>query len=150
MIYTVSKKNGKKTSKLRLFILDRYIGSSTYENVSNGLREYWLLTEFQPYGSLYDYLKENTLSWSDTCNFILSILDGLAYLHSEIKRVDVIVKPSIAHRDLKSKNILVKPNGTCCIADFGLAFILKNGKTKSAENMLMRSQVISSNYFGMQ
>lgn len=30
-------------------------------------------------------------------------------------------KPAIAHRDLKSKNILVKKNGTCCIADLGLA-----------------------------
>lgn len=30
-------------------------------------------------------------------------------------------KPAIAHRDLKSKNILVKKNGTSCIADLGLA-----------------------------
>ncbi|KAI8431254.1 hypothetical protein MSG28_001285 [Choristoneura fumiferana] len=30
-------------------------------------------------------------------------------------------KPAIAHRDIKSKNILVKVNGECCIADFGLA-----------------------------
>lgn len=30
-------------------------------------------------------------------------------------------KPAIAHRDLKSKNILVKRNETCAIADLGLA-----------------------------
>lgn len=30
-------------------------------------------------------------------------------------------KPAIAHRDLKSKNVLVKSNGTCAIADLGLA-----------------------------
>lgn len=30
-------------------------------------------------------------------------------------------KPAIAHRDLKSKNILVKSNGNCAIADLGLA-----------------------------
>ena len=29
-------------------------------------------------------------------------------------------KPAIAHRDIKSKNILVKKNGICCIADLGL------------------------------
>lgn len=30
-------------------------------------------------------------------------------------------KPAIAHRDLKSKNILVKKNGAAAIADLGLA-----------------------------
>jgi TGF-beta receptor type-1 len=30
-------------------------------------------------------------------------------------------KPAIAHRDLKSKNILVKSNTTCAIGDLGLA-----------------------------
>lgn len=30
-------------------------------------------------------------------------------------------KPAIAHRDLKSKNILVKSNGQCAIGDLGLA-----------------------------
>ena len=38
-------------------------------------------------------------------------------------------KPAIAHRDLKSKNILVKNNGTCCIADLGeLIFILQTSR----------------------
>lgn len=33
----------------------------------------------------------------------------------------ILGKPAIAHRDLKSKNILVKSNGTCAIGDLGLA-----------------------------
>ncbi|KAK7902023.1 hypothetical protein WMY93_018792 [Mugilogobius chulae] len=44
---------------------------------------------------------------------------GLCHLHTEIYGTQG--KPAIAHRDLKSKNILVKKNGTCCIADLGLA-----------------------------
>ena len=33
----------------------------------------------------------------------------------------LIGKPAIAHRDLKSKNVLVKANRTCAIGDLGLA-----------------------------
>ncbi|CAH1788582.1 unnamed protein product [Owenia fusiformis] len=45
--------------------------------------------------------------------------NGIVHLHTEI--TGVLGKPAIAHRDLKSKNILVKSNHTCCIADLGLA-----------------------------
>ncbi|OBS64538.1 hypothetical protein A6R68_06927 [Neotoma lepida] len=44
---------------------------------------------------------------------------GLAHLHMEI--IGTQGKPAIAHRDLKAKNILMKKNGTCCIANLGLA-----------------------------
>lgn len=44
---------------------------------------------------------------------------GLCHLHTEIYGTQG--KPAIAHRDLKSKNILIKKNGACCIADLGLA-----------------------------
>ena len=47
---------------------------------------------------------------------------GLAHLHTEVIKDGVLVKPCIAHRDLKSKNILIKSDTrTACIADFGLA-----------------------------
>jgi serine/threonine protein kinase len=36
-------------------------------------------------------------------------------------------KPGIAHRDIKSKNILVRDDGACVIADFGLAVTHESG-----------------------
>ncbi|XP_051518693.1 serine/threonine-protein kinase receptor R3-like [Myxocyprinus asiaticus] len=51
----------------------------------------------------------------------LSIASGLVHLHTEILTTQG--KPAIAHRDLKSSNILVKRNGQCCTADLGLAVI---------------------------
>uniref|UniRef100_A0A671R6L1 Serine/threonine-protein kinase receptor n=1 Tax=Sinocyclocheilus anshuiensis TaxID=1608454 RepID=A0A671R6L1_9TELE len=60
----------------------------------------YLITDYHENGSLYDYLKSTTL---------------------DRKIFGTQGKPAIAHRDLKSKNILVKKNGTCCIADLGLA-----------------------------
>ena len=53
---------------------------------------------------------------------VLSLAAGMDYLHTEIR--SSVAKPSIAHRDLKSKNILIKTTvqgSQCCLADFGLA-----------------------------
>lgn len=105
--------------------------------------EYWIITEYHPNGSLYDYLKVNELSWQQMVKIANSILEGLAYLHSENAENR---KPfAIAHRDLKSKNILVKNDGqSCCIADFGLALKLtSNNKLNSAE---IRSKVGTRRY----
>lgn len=78
-----------------------------------------LITDFHEYGSLYDYLQKQVLDPSLLLLMATSIASGLSHLHTEIfgKRG----KPAIAHRDIKSKNILVKRNMECCIADFGLA-----------------------------
>ena len=95
--------------------------------------EFWLITEYHSLGSLHDYLKENHVSWQQMVKLCNCILEGLAYLHGE--NVELRKMCAIAHRDLKSKNILVK-NGAqaCCIGDLGLALKLNNSnKLNSAE-----------------
>ncbi|KAI5635315.1 protein kinase domain-containing protein [Phthorimaea operculella] len=74
---------------------------------------------FHPLGSLYEHLNRTTLTRNQMMKICLSIVNGLLHLHTEIHGTQG--KPAIAHRDIKSKNILVKVNGECCIADFGLA-----------------------------
>ncbi|XP_029465195.1 bone morphogenetic protein receptor type-1A [Rhinatrema bivittatum] len=79
----------------------------------------YLITDYHENGSLYDFLKCATLDTRSLLKLAYSAACGLCHLHTEIYGTQG--KPAIAHRDLKSKNILIKKNGSCCIADLGLA-----------------------------
>ncbi|KAH8340766.1 hypothetical protein KR059_006628, partial [Drosophila kikkawai] len=92
--------------------------------------EYWLISTYQHNGSLCDYLKSHTITWPELCRIAESMANGLAHLHEEIPGSKTEgLKPSIAHRDFKSKNVLLKGDLTACIADFGLAMIFQPGKS---------------------
>ena len=82
----------------------------------------WLIMHCHALGSLYDYLSAgHRPEWSAMLQLAHSAAAGLAHLHTEIFGLQG--KPAIAHRDVKSKNILVKDNGDCCVADLGLAVL---------------------------
>ena len=93
----------------------------------DGKTEFWLITEYHTYGSLCDYLKSHTVTWQELCKIAESMSRGLMHLHEEIpgNRTEEL-KPAIAHRDFKSKNVLLKSDLTACIADFGLALVFNN------------------------
>ncbi|XP_061464728.1 activin receptor type-1C isoform X2 [Rhineura floridana] len=99
---------------------ENILGFIAADNKDNGTwTQLWLVSEYYEHGSLFDYLNSNTVTANGMIKLIFSIASGVAHLHMEI--VGTQGKPAISHRDLKSKNILVKRNETCAIADLGLA-----------------------------
>lgn len=106
----------------------QFIGASKKED-EDGEFKLWLVTSYHPNGSLCDYLKSHTVTWPELCKIAESMARGLMHLHEEIAAgKNDGLKPAIAHRDFKSKNVLLKSDLTACIADFGLALIFKPGE----------------------
>lgn len=83
----------------------------------NSSTQLWLITHYHEHGSLYDFLQRQTLEPHLALRLAVSAACGLAHLHVEIFGTQG--KPAIAHRDFKSRNVLVKSNLQCCIADLG-------------------------------
>ncbi|OQR73711.1 TGF-beta receptor type-1-like [Tropilaelaps mercedesae] len=99
---------------------DNILGFIAADNKDNGTwTQLWLVTDFHEKGSLFDYLMEHTVDPYTLSKMALTVSNGMAHLHMEI--VGTQGKPAIAHRDLKSRNVLVKSDLTCAIADLGLA-----------------------------
>ncbi|XP_037928556.1 TGF-beta receptor type-1 isoform X3 [Teleopsis dalmanni] len=99
---------------------ENILGFIAADNKDNGTwTQLWLVTDYHENGSLFDYLTTHIVDTKTMLNMVLSIATGLAHLHMDI--VGTRGKPAIAHRDLKSKNILVKSNLSCAIGDLGLA-----------------------------
>jgi len=86
---------------------------------TGGWTQMLLITDYHDLGSLHDYLQANVLDHESAVRLALTAAQGLSHLHTEI--FGTKGKPAIAHRDIKTKNILVKRDGSCAIADFGLA-----------------------------
>lgn len=89
--------------------------------------EYLLVLSYAPKGCLQDYLASNTIDWFSFCKMAQTITQGLAHLHTEVKKNGKI-KMCIAHRDLTSRNILVKDDGSCMVCDFGFAICISGSK----------------------
>uniref|UniRef100_A0A336KHD3 Serine/threonine-protein kinase receptor n=1 Tax=Culicoides sonorensis TaxID=179676 RepID=A0A336KHD3_CULSO len=119
---------------------ENILGFIAADNKDNGTwTQLWLVTDYHEHGSLYDYLTIRIVDVKTMMGMALSIATGLAHMHMEILGThgkmtvdDYMGKPGIAHRDLKSKNILVKSNLTCAIGDLGLA-VRHNVKNDSVD-----------------
>lgn len=101
-------------------------------------RQYWLITAYHPRGNLQEYLSHHIVSWHDLWQLGSSLARGVAHLHSDHTTCGRYKVP-IAHRDIKSSNILVQSDLTCCLCDFGLALRLDN--TLSVDELANSGQV---------
>ncbi|KAF4519107.1 hypothetical protein B566_EDAN010528 [Ephemera danica] len=89
--------------------------------------ELLLVLSYAPLGCLQDFLRHTTPDWPTFCRMSASISSGLAHLHTDIKKGES-AKPCVSHRDLNSRNILVKADLSCCICDLGLAMKISGSK----------------------
>ena len=84
-----------------------YMGASINKN------EYYMISEYIPKGSLFDYIHVQKYKFNDyeLINIAYEVAIALKYLHSR----------KITHCDLKSSNILLDENMKIKVSDFGLS-----------------------------
>jgi serine/threonine protein kinase len=78
-------------------------------NVIENSEEISIVTPYCSKGDLLTYVKSNNISYEEKIALLISIAEGVQYLHSH----------KIVHRDLKPANILIDGNNVPKIADFG-------------------------------
>ncbi|XP_065169109.1 LOW QUALITY PROTEIN: activin receptor type-2A [Atheta coriaria] len=104
--------------------LVKCFGGGELPNTPNGTPQYGLILSMER-ECLQEYLKKHTLDLSTHARMALGVAKGLAHLHSDIG------KACIAHRDLNTRNILVRADLSCCICDLGLAVIPRKTENRS-------------------
>ncbi|XP_036065564.1 bone morphogenetic protein receptor type-2 isoform X2 [Oryzias melastigma] len=94
---------------------------------TDGHRESLIVMEFYPHGCLSEYLSLHTVDWLTCCRMTHDVTKGLSFLHTELRRGE-LYKPAVAHRDLTSRNVLVRPDLSCVLAGFGASMKLTSNK----------------------
>jgi len=81
-------------------------------DVSFGDLIQYIVMEYIEGITLKEYIEqEGSLRWKDAVHFTVQILKGLQHAHDK----------GIVHRDVKPQNIMVLPDGTIKVTDFGIA-----------------------------
>lgn len=81
-------------------------------DVSFGDLIQYIVMEYIDGITLKEYIeREGSLRWKDAVHFTIQILKGLQHAHDK----------GIVHRDVKPQNIMVLPDGTIKVTDFGIA-----------------------------
>jgi eukaryotic-like serine/threonine-protein kinase len=115
---------GRKADSLDLFMVEARTAASlvhphivAIHNVGELESHHFIEMEYVPGSSLEQLISDrSSLSLLDATNFLMQTCSALAAAHRQ----------GLAHRDFKPANILVRPDGTAKLADFGLAKQLTN------------------------
>uniref|UniRef100_UPI00358E5346 bone morphogenetic protein receptor type-1B-like n=1 Tax=Myxine glutinosa TaxID=7769 RepID=UPI00358E5346 len=89
-----------------------------------------LITDYLEGGALQDYLRAAAIDGRGVLRLAYSAASGLCYLHTEIHGTRG--KPGVAHCNLSSRTLLVRRDGTCAIAELGLAAVF-NSETNEVD-----------------
>ncbi|KAF7642077.1 hypothetical protein LDENG_00265110, partial [Lucifuga dentata] len=100
---------------------------TAHERTNDGRAEFLIVMEFYPHGSLSHFLSVHTVDWLTCCRMTHSLTRGLSFLHTELYRGGQY-KPAVAHRDVTSRNVLVRGDLSCVLADFGLSMRLTGNR----------------------
>jgi len=105
-------------------------GGTTQEGVPYLVME---LVEGQPLG---EYCDERQLSISERLNLFLQVCGAVQYAHQRL----------IIHRDIKPSNILLTPDGTPKLLDFGIAKVLDSDLQWEASQTLTAFRPLTPEY----
>ena len=119
----------------------QFVAADVRETTAVGARDYWIVMAYYENGDLKDYLRSRApLDCERVVGLSQSFVAAIAFLHSD-SFADGTKKTAIAHRDIKSSNVLVKGDGAgCVIADFSVAVRLREGT--SLREMANAGQVL--------
>lgn len=101
-------------------------------DVNLGEKLQYIVMEYIDGITLKEYInKQNSITWNDAVYFMTQILRAVQHAHDK----------GIVHRDIKPQNIILLPNGTLKVTDFGIA------RFSRSETKTLTEQAIGSVHY---